>query len=59
MAKDKKKDNSTEQLNALMSTYRDSVLPTPILLWRTEGKTVAAAQLSEEEFDEVMAVLQP
>lgn len=46
-----------DELNVLMSTYRESVLPTPVLLWRTEGKTVAAYELTEDEFAEVQEVL--
>lgn len=61
MAKDKKNESpaTSEEVNSLMEFYRNTALPTPVLLWRTEGKTVAAAELSDAEFDEVMAVLQP
>jgi hypothetical protein len=52
----KKKPDPTDALNLVMNTYRDSVLPTPIIMWRTEGKTVAAWELTQEQFDAVMKV---
>lgn len=45
------------ELNELMSAYRETALPTPVLLWRTEGKTVAAWELSEEDFKSISANL--
>jgi hypothetical protein len=59
MSRGKKKDQSTAttELNTLMSTYRNSVLPTPILLWRTVDKNVAAWELSDDEFKRVVAII--
>lgn len=45
------------ELNELMSTYRETTLPTPVLMWRTEGKTVAAWELSDTEWERVVALL--
>lgn len=60
MANSKKKAAETqhsEDADVVMNVYRDSVLPTPILLWRTEGKTVAAWELTEENWEAVADLL--
>lgn len=57
MAKDKKNKTSAQEIDELMSFYRETALPTPVLLWRTEGKSVAAWELTPEEFDKVKAAL--
>lgn len=60
MSRGKKKPTEaqhSEDADAVMTVYRDSVLPTPILLWRTEGKTVAAWELTEENWDAVADLL--
>lgn len=51
----KKKDEevTSDELNNLMSAYRETALPTPVLLWRTEGKTVAAWELSDAELKRI------
>lgn len=55
--KNKKDVVTTEDMNKLMDTYRNSVLPTPVLLWRTEGKTVAAWELSEDDLAAIETVV--
>lgn len=56
MAKTDKK-TPEDEMNVLMNTYRDTALPTPVLLWRTEGKTVASWELSLTEFEQVTEII--
>lgn len=48
---------ATEEMNTLMSTYRVTTLPTPVLLWRTQGKSVAAYELTQDQFDRIAFIL--
>lgn len=57
MVKGKKQEDATEEVNTLMEQYRVSVLPQPILMWRTEGKTVAALELTDADFERIRFIL--
>lgn len=43
-------------INALLATYRDSNLTTPVVLWKTAGSSVSVWELSQEEYDKLKAL---